>query len=154
MDSCGFDNGEEPLENSEILRIIDTSQQYSCYTQCFSAEQAARLPEHKSWNHQIPFRDPKAKIPTGAIYKTTWRKTKPLEVLTSAYHNREGSTFSLHCRCTNPLRMYKERIPQTLRWRQTSELSYNTKQVPSTTQQWVAWQDKGGKVVYHIRPKE
>ena len=29
---------EEPLENSEILLIIDTSERYSRYSQCFSAE--------------------------------------------------------------------------------------------------------------------
>ena len=39
---------EEPLEDGEILLIIDTSEQYSHYAQCFYVEQAARLPEHKS----------------------------------------------------------------------------------------------------------
>ena len=39
---------EEPLEDSEILLIIDTSERYSRYVQCFSAKQAGRLPEHKS----------------------------------------------------------------------------------------------------------
>ena len=39
---------EEPLEDGEILLIIDASEQYSRYAACFSAEQAARLPEHKS----------------------------------------------------------------------------------------------------------
>ena len=42
---------EEPLEDSKILLIIDTSEQYSRYAQCFSAEQAARLLKHKSWDH-------------------------------------------------------------------------------------------------------
>ena len=63
---------EEPLEDGKILLIIDASERYSRYAQCFSTEQAARLPEHKSWDHQIPLQDPNAKIPTGAIYKTTW----------------------------------------------------------------------------------
>ena len=45
---------EEPLEDGEILLIIDASERYSRYAQCFSVEQAARLPEHKSWDHQIP----------------------------------------------------------------------------------------------------
>ena len=62
---------EEPLEDAEILLIIDASERYSRYAQCFSTEQAARLPEHKSWDHQIPLQDPNAKIPTGAICKTT-----------------------------------------------------------------------------------
>ena len=44
---------EEPLKDVEILLIIDASELYSHYAQCFSTEQAARLPEHKSWNHQI-----------------------------------------------------------------------------------------------------
>ena len=44
---------EELLEDGEILLIIDTSEQYSRYAQCFSAKQAARLPELKSWDHQI-----------------------------------------------------------------------------------------------------
>jgi len=42
-------------------------------------EQAARLPEHKSWYHEIPRQDPKAKIPTVAIYKTTWKEDKALQ---------------------------------------------------------------------------
>ena len=44
---------EEPLEDGEILLIIDASEQYSSYAQCFSAKQAARLLEHKPWDHQI-----------------------------------------------------------------------------------------------------
>ena len=39
---------EEPLEDGKILLIIDISEQNSSYTECFSAKQAARLPEHKS----------------------------------------------------------------------------------------------------------
>ena len=69
---------EEPLEDSEILLIIDASERYSCYAQCFSAEQAARLPEHKSWNHRIPLQNPNTKIPTGAIYKTTCEEDEAL----------------------------------------------------------------------------
>jgi len=37
-------------EDSEILLIIDTSERHSRYVQCFLIEQAARLPEHKSWD--------------------------------------------------------------------------------------------------------
>jgi len=44
----------EPLEDGEILLIIDASERYSRYGQYFSTEQAARLPEHKSWDHAIP----------------------------------------------------------------------------------------------------
>ena len=62
---------EEPLEDGEILLIIDIREQYSRYALCFSTEQAARLPEHKSRDHQIPLQHPNAKIPTGAICKTT-----------------------------------------------------------------------------------
>jgi len=69
----------EPLEDGEILLIIDASEQYSHYAQCFSTEQAARLPEHKSWDHEIPLQDPKAKIPTRAIYKTTWEEDEALQ---------------------------------------------------------------------------
>jgi len=50
----------EPLEDDEILLIIDAGERYSCYAQCFSTEQGARLPEHKSWDHEIPLLDPKA----------------------------------------------------------------------------------------------
>jgi len=67
-----LDLEEELLEDGEILLIIDASERYSRYAQCFSAQQAARLPEHKPWDHEIPLQDPNAKIPTGAIYKTTW----------------------------------------------------------------------------------
>ena len=69
---------QEPLKDDGILLIIDASERYSCYTQCFSAEQADRLPEHKSWDHQIPLQDSNAKIPTGAIYKTTWEEDEAL----------------------------------------------------------------------------
>ena len=69
---------EEPLEDGEILLIIDASEQYSRYAECFSAEQAARLYEHKSWDHHIPLQDPNAKISTGAIYKTTWKEDDAL----------------------------------------------------------------------------
>ena len=34
---------EEPLQDGEILLIIDTRERYSHCTECFSAEQAARL---------------------------------------------------------------------------------------------------------------
>jgi len=67
-----------PLEDGEILLIINASERYSRYAQCFSTEQAARLPEHKSWYHEIPLQDLKAKIPTGAIYKTTWEEDEAL----------------------------------------------------------------------------
>ena len=56
--------------------MIDASERYSRNAQCFSADQAARLPEHQSWNHQIPLQDPNAKILTGAIYKNTWEEDK------------------------------------------------------------------------------
>ena len=60
------------------MLIIDTSEQYSHYAECFSAQQAARLPKHKSCDHQIPLQDPSVKIPTGAIYKTTWEEDEAL----------------------------------------------------------------------------
>ena len=47
--------------------------------QVFSTEQAARLPEHKSWDHDIPLQDPNTKISTGAIYNTTWQENKALQ---------------------------------------------------------------------------
>ena len=62
---------EEPLVDGEILLIINASERYSRDAEYFSAEQAARLPEHKSWDHQIPLQDPNSKIPIGAVYKTT-----------------------------------------------------------------------------------
>ena len=70
---------EELLEDGDILLIMDTSKRYSRYAECFSTEQAARLPTHKSWDHQIPLQDPNAKIPTGAIYKTTWEENEGLQ---------------------------------------------------------------------------
>ena len=69
---------EEPLEYGGILLIIDASELYSHYAECISEEQAARLPEHKSWDHQISLQDPSAKIPTGAIHKTTWEEDEAL----------------------------------------------------------------------------
>ena len=38
---------EEPLENGDILLFIDASKEYSCYTEWFSAEQAAGLFEDR-----------------------------------------------------------------------------------------------------------
>ena len=70
---------EEPLEDGEILLIIDASEQYSRYAECFSAEQAARLPEHKSLDHQITLQVLNVKKPTGAIYKTTWEEDEALQ---------------------------------------------------------------------------
>jgi len=69
----------EPLEDDELLLIIDASERYCHYAQCFSTEQAARLCEHKSWNHEIPLQDPKAKIPTKLIYKTIWEEGEALQ---------------------------------------------------------------------------
>ena len=61
----------EPLEDGEIVLIIDGSERYSCYATCFSSQQAARLPEHNPGDHEIPLQDPHAKIPTGVVYETT-----------------------------------------------------------------------------------
>jgi len=66
-----LDLDKEPLEDGEILLIIDTSEWCSYYAQVFSTEQADRLPKHKAWDHEILLQDPNIKIPTGAIYKTT-----------------------------------------------------------------------------------
>ena len=68
----------EPMVDGEVLLIIDVRERYSRYAQVFSAEQAARLLEHKSWDHQIPLIDPNVKIPTGVIYKTTWEEDEAL----------------------------------------------------------------------------
>ena len=42
---------EELLKDSKILLMINASERYSCYAQCISVKQAARLLEHKSWDH-------------------------------------------------------------------------------------------------------
>ena len=70
---------EEPQDNGKILLIIETSEGYFRYAECFSTEKAARLPKHKSWDHWIPLQDLNAKIPTGAIYKTIWEEDKALQ---------------------------------------------------------------------------
>ena len=64
----------EPLEDGELVLISDASEQYSRYATCFSSQQAARLPEHKPWHHEIPLQAPHAKNPTGAVYKTTYEE--------------------------------------------------------------------------------
>ena len=69
----------EPLEDGEIALIIDASERYSHYVTCFSYQQAARLPEHKPWDHEIPLQDPQAKIPTGVVNKTTWEEEEALK---------------------------------------------------------------------------
>ena len=58
---------------------MDASERYTHYATCFSSQQVARLPEHKPWDHEIPLQDPQAKIPTGAVYKTTWEQDKALQ---------------------------------------------------------------------------
>ena len=69
---------EEPLEDGEILQIIDASEQYSRYAKCLSAEQAARLPKHNFWDHHIPLQDLNAKLPPGAISGMNWEKDETL----------------------------------------------------------------------------
>ena len=68
--SVSIIEAEKLLEHGEILLIIEASKLYFSYMRCFFTEQSARLPTHKYWDHQIFPQDPKAKIPTGAIYKT------------------------------------------------------------------------------------
>ena len=67
-----LDQDLEPLEDGEMMLTIDASERYDRYATCFSSQQAARLPEHKPWDYEIPLQDPQAKIPTGAVYKMTW----------------------------------------------------------------------------------
>ena len=69
---------EESLADSIILLIIDRRERYSRYAQCCHAKQAARLAEHKCWDHQIPLLDPNVKIPTGAICKPTQKEDEAL----------------------------------------------------------------------------
>ena len=69
----------EPLEDGEIMLIIDARERSSHYATCFSSLQAARLPEHKPEHHEIPLQDLHAKIPTGAVYTTTWEEDKALQ---------------------------------------------------------------------------
>ena len=69
----------KPLEDVEIVLIIDDSERYSGYATCFSSQQAARLPEPKPWDHEIPLQDPHAKIPIGAVYKTSWEEDAELQ---------------------------------------------------------------------------
>ena len=67
---------EEPLEDDEILLIIDISEEYSNCAQSFSAEQAATLSEYKSGNHQILLYYGDTKMPTGAMYMTGQKEDK------------------------------------------------------------------------------
>ena len=69
---------EEPFEDSEILLIMDARERYYRHADCFSAEQGARPPEHKSWDHLFLLQDPNAKILKGAIYKTTSEEDEAL----------------------------------------------------------------------------
>ena len=67
------------LEDGEIVLIINASERYSCYATYFASQQAARLPEYKPWYHEIPLQDPRAKILTGAVDKTTWEQDEALQ---------------------------------------------------------------------------
>ena len=74
------DNETFDLEEGEILLILDARKQYSRYAAVFSQEQAARLPDHTKWDHQIPLKDSTTKVPGGRmIYKTTWEEKEALE---------------------------------------------------------------------------
>ena len=61
------------------MLIIDASERYSRYAACVSSQQAARLSEHKPWDHEIPLQDPQTKLRTGAVYKTTWEEDEALQ---------------------------------------------------------------------------
>ena len=67
------------LEDGEIVLIIHDRERYSGYATSFSSQQAARLPEHKPGDHEIHVQDPHVKIPTGAVYKTTWEEDEALQ---------------------------------------------------------------------------
>ena len=67
----------EPLEDGEILLIIDASERYPRCAQCFSTEQAARLPEHKSWDHKIPSKTPKLRYLLELSARQPVKKMKP-----------------------------------------------------------------------------
>ena len=62
----------KPLENGEIVLIIDASKRYSPYATSFESEQVARLPEHTLWDNEVPLLNPHAMILTAAVYETTW----------------------------------------------------------------------------------
>ena len=80
---------EEPLEDGEILLIIDESQRYSRYAECFSAAQAARLPEHKSWDHQMPLQHQTQRYPQGPSTRPPGKKTKPSDSTCSRISQQE-----------------------------------------------------------------
>ena len=69
---------EESVEDGEILLSMNANKQYFGYAQCFSAEQAVRLPEHKYWDHQIPLQDPNVLYSQGLSTRPPGRKMKPL----------------------------------------------------------------------------
>ena len=61
------------------MLIVDASEQYSRYATYFSSQQAARLPDPKPCDHEMRLKDPEIKIPTGAVYKTTWEEDEALQ---------------------------------------------------------------------------
>src|SRR5258706_8762719 len=67
------------LEEGEILLIFNARERYSHYARVFSQEFAARLPSYTKWDHQIPLKDPNAKVPGGrVVYKTMWEEKEAL----------------------------------------------------------------------------
>ena len=81
-------------------------------------------------------------------------RRSPPQILAGEHPNWEGLTFLLRCNCTNPICTKEEGFPQTMRWLQSAEPSYNTWQVPPTIHQWATWQNKGRKIVYKVGPKK
>ena len=69
----------EALEDDDIVCIIDDRERYSCYATSSSSQQAARLPKHKLWYHEILLCDPHAKLPIGVVYMTTWEEDEALQ---------------------------------------------------------------------------
>ena len=93
----------EPLEDAEILLIITASERYSCYAQWFSAQQAGRLPKQKCWDHQILVPDPNAKIPRGAVCKTSWKEDAALQKYLEENIPR-GKVLRSRCAAAAPFR--------------------------------------------------
>ena len=68
----------------------------------FFKEQAAKLPKHSPWDHQITVTDLDAKISAGgcAIFKTTWREKEALRahleetLLVGKVHRSRSKTSS------------------------------------------------------------
>ena len=155
MDSWGFNHGRGATRGWQDIANHEHKQTILSLRTMLLRQASCQTP----WRQVLGSLDP---TPTreckdtyrGNLYNHLEVRWRPTTIPSREYLNREGSTFLLRCCCTHPICIQEGRIPQTLRRPQSSEPSYNPKQVPPTTHPWVAQHNKWQKAVYKVGREE